>query len=64
MIYNKEVQTVQVETPPPDDYEQEVRQRLIRERDLEAERIAQDQELEAESVKLDEEIEQEIRGEC
>lgn len=64
MIYNKEVQTTAIETDSPGDYEEEIRQRIHRERDIEAERLARDKELEEESVKLDSEIEQEIRGEC
>jgi dynein intermediate chain len=44
------------------DYEEELRQRIYKEREIEAERTARDKELEEESVKLDEEIEQEIRG--
>ena len=44
--------------------EEEIRQRLLRERDaVDAERAQRDQELEEESVQLDKEIEQEIRGE-
>ncbi|KAF8223518.1 WD40 repeat-like protein [Tricholoma matsutake] len=61
VIYNKEVQTTAAETEPSIDYEEELRQRIIREREVEAERAARDKELEEESVKLDEEIEQEIR---
>ncbi|KAF5373244.1 hypothetical protein D9615_007436 [Tricholomella constricta] len=59
--YNKEVQTTAIETESPDDYEDDLRQRILRERDIEAERLARDKELEEESVKLDLEIEQEIR---
>ena len=45
------------------DYEEEIRQRITRERDAaDAERIARDKELEEESAKLEQEIEQEIRG--
>ena len=62
VIYNKEVQTTFVETEPSADYEQEVRQRILREKEAEAEKIAREKELEEESVKLDQEIEQEIRG--
>ncbi|KAF8159787.1 WD40-repeat-containing domain protein [Crassisporium funariophilum] len=61
VIYNKEVQTTFVETEPSPDYEDELRQRIMRERDADAERAARDQELEEESVKLEQEIEQEIR---
>lgn len=44
------------------DFEEEIRQRITRENEAEAERVARDKELEEESVKLDQEIEQEIRG--
>ena len=63
VIYNKEVQTMDVESEPEVVNEDEIRERIIREREAaEAERIAHEQELEAESKKLDEEIAQEIRG--
>ena len=62
VLYNKEVQTTFVETEPSADYEQEVRQRILREKEVEAEKIAREKELEEESVKLDQEIEREIRG--
>ena len=46
----------------PHNIEEEIRQRIMREKEsVEAERI-REQELEEESVKLDREIEQEIRG--
>ncbi|RDB23819.1 Cytoplasmic dynein 1 intermediate chain 1 [Hypsizygus marmoreus] len=61
VIYNKEVQTTAIETESPGDYEEELRQRMQREREIEAERAARDKELEEESVKLEMEIEQEIR---
>ncbi|KAF8075085.1 cytoplasmic dynein intermediate chain [Lyophyllum atratum] len=59
--YNKEVQTTAIETESPGEYEEDLRQRILRERDIEAERLARDKELEEESVKLELEIEQEIR---
>ena len=62
MIYNKEVQTTAVEEHSVQDYEEEIRQRILREKEAEAEKLAQEKELEEESVKLDQEIEQEIRG--
>jgi dynein intermediate chain, cytosolic len=62
VIYNKEVQTTAIETDSPDPYEEEIRQRLIKERDLDAERLARDKALEEEEVKLEKQIEQEIRG--
>lgn len=61
VIYNKEVQTTAIETETPHVSEDEIRQQIMRERELEAERIAQDKELEEESVQLEKEIEQEIR---
>jgi dynein intermediate chain len=61
VIYNKEVQTTAIETETPQVSEDEIRQQIMRERELEAERIAQDKELEEESVQLEKEIEQEIR---
>lgn len=64
MIYNKEVQTTAIETETPNFDEDELRQRIYREKDVEAERVARDKELEEESVKLEQEIEQEIRGAC
>lgn len=42
--------------------EEEIRQRIMREKEFEAENVARDKELEEESVKLDQEIDQEIRG--
>ncbi|OAX38984.1 WD40 repeat-like protein [Rhizopogon vinicolor AM-OR11-026] len=61
VIYNKEVQTTAIETETPRISEEDIRQQILRERELEAERIAQDKELEEESVQLEKEIEQEIR---
>ncbi|KAF5362334.1 hypothetical protein D9756_002585 [Leucocoprinus leucothites] len=62
VIYNKEVQTTATETElNMHDIEEEIRQRITREKDAEAEKVARDKELEEESVKLDREIEQEIR---
>jgi dynein intermediate chain len=62
VIYNKEVQTTAIETESPDVYEEEIRQRILREQHAEAEQAARDKELEEESVQLDKEIEREIRG--
>jgi dynein intermediate chain len=56
------VQATFVEAEPSPDYEVELRQRIIREREVEAEQAARDKELDEESVKLEQEIEQEIRG--
>ncbi|GAW05764.1 dynein intermediate chain [Lentinula edodes] len=60
VIYNKEVQTMEVETETPD-LETETLQRGVSEIDLEALQAARDRELEEESVQLDKEIEEEIR---
>ncbi|KAG2129234.1 WD40-repeat-containing domain protein [Suillus bovinus] len=46
VIYNKEVQTTAIETETPRVSEDEIRQQIMLERELEAERIAQDKELE------------------
>ncbi|KAG5637788.1 hypothetical protein H0H81_003180 [Sphagnurus paluster] len=61
VTYNKEIQTNPIEVEAPDEYEDEIRQRITWEREIEADRLARDKELEEESVKLDLEIEQEIR---
>ncbi|KAF8629063.1 hypothetical protein AX15_003561 [Amanita polypyramis BW_CC] len=63
VIYNKEVQTTEVETESirPQENERDLRQRITREVEIEAEQLAREKELEEESVKLDREIEQEIR---
>ena len=54
---------MEIETEPAAASEEEIRERILREREAaEAERIAHEQELEAESKQLDEEIAQEIRG--
>ena len=54
---------MEIETEPVGVSEEEIRERIMREREAaEAERIAHEQELEAESQQLDEEIAQEIRG--
>lgn len=62
VIYNKEVQTTAIETDSHTIDEDDIRERFLRERDIETERIARDKELEEESVQLEKEIEQEIRG--
>lgn len=62
VIYNKEVQTTALETNTDmKNIEEEIRQRIMREKEVEAEKVARDKEFEEESVKLDQEIEQEIR---
>ncbi|KAI0060930.1 WD40 repeat-like protein [Artomyces pyxidatus] len=61
VTYNKEIQTADFETPENVSPEEEIRERVAREREaLEAER-AREKELDEESVQLDKEIEQEIR---
>ncbi|KAF8920761.1 WD40 repeat-like protein [Mucidula mucida] len=59
VIYSKSVQTMEVENETSPGLDDDLRQRLLKERDAENEAL--ERELEAESVKLDEEIEQEIR---
>ncbi|KAF7797184.1 hypothetical protein EIP86_008376 [Pleurotus ostreatoroseus] len=61
--YNKEVQTMEVETETATvPSEEEIRQRILREREaVDAERAARDKEMEEESARLDKLIEQEIR---
>ncbi|KAF9077631.1 dynein intermediate chain [Rhodocollybia butyracea] len=59
VVYNKEIQTMEIETETPE--EDETVQRGISEVDLEALQAARDRELEEESVQLDKEIEEEIR---
>lgn len=62
VTYNKEIQTTDFEVDATPSNEEEIRERVLRERDqAEAER-AREKELEEESVQLDKEIEQEIRG--
>ncbi|CCM00365.1 uncharacterized protein FIBRA_02395 [Fibroporia radiculosa] len=62
VIYNKEVQTMEVEVDSPDVSEAETNERSQREREvLEAEQAAREKDLEEQSVQLDKEIEQEIR---
>ncbi|GBE86492.1 Dynein intermediate chain 1 [Sparassis crispa] len=61
VIYNKEVQTVELESEPLV-FPEQLLERIQREREAaEAEHAAHDKELEEESVKLEQEIEQEIR---
>lgn len=62
MIYSKSVQTIEVDAEPTPFMEDDLRQRVMRDRDREPDADALERELEAESIKLDEEIEQEIRG--
>ncbi|KAH6916133.1 dynein intermediate chain [Coprinopsis sp. MPI-PUGE-AT-0042] len=61
VIYSKEVQTMDVDDEVPQNIEEEIKRRIMREKEtVDAERI-REKELEEESVKLDREIEQEIR---
>ncbi|KAE9404055.1 WD40 repeat-like protein [Gymnopus androsaceus JB14] len=60
VIYNKEVQTMEIETDTPEN-EIETLQRGVSEVVLEAIQAARERELEEESVQLDKEIEEEIR---
>jgi dynein intermediate chain len=64
VIYNKEVQTTEVETESirQQEDEKDVRQRTTRDAEAEAEQLAREKELEEESAKLDRELEQEIKG--
>ncbi|KAG8911113.1 hypothetical protein FRC00_007051, partial [Tulasnella sp. 408] len=62
VIYNKEVQTAEVETEPTGPSEDEIRQRLLEEQEAERERIRQEKEFEEQSRQLDKEIEEELRG--
>lgn len=64
VIYNKEVQTAEIETEPTGPTEEELRARIRQEEEAEWERLRaeRDQELEEEARKLDREIEEEIRG--
>ncbi|KAF5338661.1 hypothetical protein D9611_012804 [Ephemerocybe angulata] len=61
VIYNKEVQTTAVDEEPSQDWEDEIRRRIMQERELADAEKAREKELEEENVKLDQEIEQEIR---
>ncbi|KAJ7224477.1 WD40-repeat-containing domain protein [Mycena pura] len=61
IMYEKQIQTAQVETEAPDAIEEKIRQQLLMQQHLEAERIAYETALEEEAKKLDQEIEQEVR---
>lgn len=61
VTYNKEVQTMQTETETQTPSEDDIRERLLREREA-AEAEEREKQLEEESLLLDKEIEQEIRG--
>ena len=62
MIYNKEVQTADIEVEPTGPTEEEIRQQVLQEQEAERERLAREKELEEQSLQLDKEIEEEIRG--
>lgn len=59
-MYSRDVQTTEIETETAADDEEDIRQRILQ--DIELDRIARDKDIEEESVQLDKEIEQEIRG--
>ncbi|KAJ7493470.1 WD40-repeat-containing domain protein [Mycena galericulata] len=61
ILYDKEIQTVEVETEAPEVFEDKIRQQLLIQQTLESERVAYEQALEDEAAKLDREIEQEVR---
>ncbi|KAF7356841.1 WD-REPEATS-REGION domain-containing protein [Mycena venus] len=60
-LYEKEIQTVQVETETEESVEDKIREQLIMQQHLEAERIAYEKAQEEELAKLDREIEEEVR---
>ncbi|KAJ6485915.1 WD40-repeat-containing domain protein [Mycena sanguinolenta] len=60
-LYEKEIQTLEIETEAPEAVEGKIREQLIMQQHLEAERLAYEKALEEESAKLDREIEEEIR---
>ncbi|KAJ7743125.1 WD40-repeat-containing domain protein [Mycena metata] len=60
-LYEKEIQTMEVEAEAPEAYEDKIRQQLISQQNVEAERIAYEKALEEEAAKLDQEIEAEVR---
>ncbi|ESK97735.1 dynein intermediate chain [Moniliophthora roreri MCA 2997] len=60
VIYNKEVQTMEIETESTKPAE-DPRQRVLTDAELETLQAARDRELEEESIQLDKEIEEEIR---
>lgn len=65
VIYNKEVQTMDIESESSESDDDDALDRAQREREaLEAEQAAREKQLEEESVLLDKEIEQVIRGSC
>lgn len=59
-VYNKEVQTMTVETVPTGPSEEEIQQRIQSE--LEAARIQREKDLEEEHTQIAREIEEDIRG--
>lgn len=64
VIYNKEVQTNAIEEETVTITEDDIRERIMRDREQEAERLARDHDLETENEQLEKEIEREIRGQC
>ncbi|KAG9016699.1 hypothetical protein FRB90_002454 [Tulasnella sp. 427] len=61
VVYNREVQTTEIETEPTGPSEEEIRQRILQEQEAERERIRQEKEFEEQSRQLDKEIEEELR---
>nr|GAT42947.1 predicted protein [Mycena chlorophos] len=59
--YEKQIQTMEIETEAPEAVEEKIRQQVIMQQHLDAERAAYEKALEEESKKLDEEIEEEVR---
>ncbi|KAJ7050546.1 WD40-repeat-containing domain protein [Mycena amicta] len=59
--YEKQIQTMEVETEAPEAVEEKIRQQVIMQQHLEAERVAYEKALDEESKKLDQEIEEEVR---
>ncbi|KAJ6496810.1 WD40-repeat-containing domain protein [Mycena vulgaris] len=61
IMYDKHIQTVEIEAEAPEVLEDKIRQQLLTQKTLEEERIAYEKALEEEATKLDQEIEQEVR---
>ncbi|EJD07558.1 cytoplasmic dynein intermediate chain [Fomitiporia mediterranea MF3/22] len=61
VTYDKDVQTTEITSEETGPNEEEIRQRILREKEVEAEKLAKERELEEENEKLEKEIEQEIR---
>jgi hypothetical protein len=61
-MYDKHIQTVEIETEAPEAFEDKIRQELIDRQKADAQLKAEEKALEEEAAKLDQEIEQEVRG--